>query len=58
MRLQMDQLFRIASTMGSFTAADWPEGARLASMRSFHLPEMMRVGMTSHLRASPCHMSR
>lgn len=41
---QADQLFRLASCLGSFTPAEWPEGHRSMTAQGLALPDLKRLG--------------
>jgi len=46
---EADQIYKLAATLGTPSAADWPEGVQLASKMRFKWPQFQRVGLSSML---------
>ncbi|KAF8782143.1 serine/threonine-protein kinase ICK-like [Argiope bruennichi] len=44
-RSEIDQIFRIASVLGTPDKAEWPEGYRLAAQMNFHFPKFSQISL-------------
>ncbi|KAG8196681.1 hypothetical protein JTE90_006589 [Oedothorax gibbosus] len=44
-RSEIDQIFRIASVLGTPDRSEWPEGYRLAAQMNFHFPKFSQISL-------------